>query len=73
LERIAHTVYVPRMDGKRGNAIRLLVEGQREPVEISELLPRLKTLTVEPERTVRYYIPKELHADALKLRRGWRG
>jgi HD superfamily phosphohydrolase len=68
LERIAHTMYVPRIDGKRGNAIRVVVNGEANPVEISELLPRLQTLTVEPERPVRYYFPKDLYSDALKLR-----
>ncbi len=52
------------------NAIRIMVGGK--PVEISTLLERLKPLTQEPVDRVRYYIPKEMHEAAKKLRADWR-
>jgi hypothetical protein len=52
------------------NAIRLVVDGK--PVEISGLLNRLKPLTQVPVDRVRYYIPKELHEEAKKLRAAWK-
>ncbi|MBC7852142.1 MAG: HD domain-containing protein [Pirellulaceae bacterium] len=52
------------------NAIRLLVDGK--PVEISQVLERLKPLTQEPVERVRYYIPRELLAEARKLRAEWK-
>ena len=52
------------------NAIRILVDDK--PVEISSLFDRLKPITQEPVGRVRYYLPKELHGEALKLRAGWR-
>lgn len=55
------------------NAIRLRIDGAKEPVEISTLLDRLKPLTQEPVNRVRYYIPKELQAQARKMRVEWKG
>jgi len=55
------------------NAIRLKIEGEKEPVEISTLLDRLKPLTQEPVNRVRYYIPKELQDQARKMRAEWKG
>lgn len=52
------------------NAIRLLIDGR--PVEISTLLDRLKPLTQEPMQRRRYYIPKELLAEAKALRSNWK-
>ncbi len=52
------------------NAIRILVDDK--PVEISSLFDRLKPITQEPVGRVRYYLPKELHGEAQKLRAGWR-
>lgn len=52
------------------NAIRIMVDDK--PVEISSLLERLKPLTEEPVDRVRYYVPKELHQQAKKLRAEWR-
>jgi HD superfamily phosphohydrolase len=54
------------------NAIRLKINGEREPVEISTLLDRLKALTQEPVDRVRYYIPKELQDQARKMRAEWK-
>jgi hypothetical protein len=54
------------------NAIRLKINGESEPVEISTLLDRLKALTQEPVDRVRYYIPKELQGQALKMRAEWK-
>lgn len=54
------------------NAIRLKIEGEIEPVEISMLLDRLKPLTQEPVSRVRYYIPKDLQGQALKMRAEWK-
>lgn len=54
------------------NAIRLLVDGRSEPVEISTLLDRLKPLTQEPTERMRYYIPADLLPAAKKLRSEWK-
>ena len=54
------------------NAIRLKIDGVKEPVEISTLLGRLKPLTQEPVDRVRYYIPKELQEQASKMRAEWK-
>ena len=54
------------------NAIRVKVDGQSRPIEVSKLQPRLKPLTEEPVDRVRYYIPKELQAEAKKLRDEWK-
>lgn len=51
------------------NAIRIMVGGK--PIEISSRLERLKPLTEVPVDRVRYYIPKELHAQAAALRNAW--
>lgn len=54
------------------NAIRIRLEGEPRPVEVSRLLPRLRPLTQEPVDRVRYYIPKDLQAEARKLRENWK-
>ncbi len=54
------------------NAIRLRIDGEKEPVEISTLLDRLKALTQEPLDRVRYYIPKDLQVQARKLQSEWK-
>ncbi len=51
------------------NAIRIMVGGK--PIEISSLLERLKPLTQEPVDRVRYYLPKELHGQAVALKSAW--
>ena len=55
------------------NAIRIIVDGKSEPIEISTLLDRLKPLTQEPTELVRYYIPKDLLPAAKSLRSQWTG
>ena len=52
------------------NAIRILIDGK--PVEVSSQLERLKPLTQEPVGRVRYYLPKELHKEAIALRTNWK-
>jgi len=54
------------------NAIRVRVDGESKPIEVSKLLPRLKPLTQEPVDRNRYYVPKELQAEAKKLRKEWK-
>jgi HD superfamily phosphohydrolase len=54
------------------NAIRLKIDGVKEPVEISTMLGRLKPLTQEPVDRVRYYIPKELQQQASKMQAEWK-
>lgn len=49
------------------NAIRVRVSGEREPVEISRLLPRLQLLTHLPTDRVRYYVPLEMRDLARQL------
>ena len=53
------------------NAIRVRVEGEAKPVEVSKLRPRLMPLTQAPVDRIRYYIPKDLKADAERLRDEW--
>ncbi len=54
------------------NAIRIKVEGSDRPVEISELLPRLKPVTTKQARRYRYYVPKDARADVVKLCTEWK-
>jgi hypothetical protein len=54
------------------NAIRLVVPTNSEPIEISELQPRLKPLTAKPKPRVRYYLPKEFESRADRLRQDWK-
>jgi len=53
------------------NAIRVLVEGEPKPVEVSRLRPRLQPLTQGLTDRVRYYLPRELKENALRLRDEW--
>jgi HD superfamily phosphohydrolase len=54
------------------NAIRVKVEGESQPIEVSKLLRRLEPRIEKPADRVRYYIPKELQAEAKKLRAEWK-
>jgi HD superfamily phosphohydrolase len=54
------------------NAIRIRVDGEPKPIEISNRLTRLKTVTGAPAAKVRYYIPKDLQKDAERLRSQWK-
>ncbi len=54
------------------NAIRIKPEGESKPIEVSKLLRRLEPRFEKPADRVRYYIPKELRAEAKKLRAEWK-
>jgi HD superfamily phosphohydrolase len=74
LQTRIYEAYFPEKESEEQappNAIHLLPEGGSEPVEISELLPRLETVTNRPVHQLRYYVPKELRRDAEALRRRW--
>lgn len=53
------------------NAIRVKVDGDPQPIEISQLLPRLEPITRESKDRYRYYVPADIRAKATKLRDGW--
>jgi HD superfamily phosphohydrolase len=74
LETTIYKTYVPEKESGEQharNAIRLRVEGEDRPAEITRVLPRLQAVTGEPARQVRFYVPKEIHREALGLRRRW--
>ena len=54
-----------------GTAIRIKVEGEAKPIEISEYLPRLGAVTRLPPPMRVYYVPKEARHAADRLRREW--
>ncbi|MCG8408059.1 MAG: HD domain-containing protein [Phycisphaerales bacterium] len=54
------------------NAIRIRESGREQPVEISQLLPRLDPITAKPRDRYRYYVPDEARAAAEKLSREWK-
>jgi len=54
------------------NAIRIQLEGEQRPVEISSVLDRLGPITREPRDRVRYYVPEEARDAALRLRNEWK-
>ena len=49
-------------------AIRIRVEGEPRPIEISDRLTRLKPVAEAPAEKGRYYSPRILQSDALALR-----
>lgn len=55
------------------NAIRIKVHGKQQPVEISELLPRLRPITQESRDRYRYYVPPDVRDAATRLRAEWPG
>jgi uncharacterized protein len=66
--------YFPEQDKEEQsvpNAIRIKIDGERVPVEISKLRPRLRPLTDKPLSRIRYYVPKEVQNEARKLRDEW--
>lgn len=70
-----HQPYFPEKESDEQsvkNAIRVVIEGESKPVEVSKLRDRLTPLTQAPLDRVRYYVPKDLHADAKKLRNEWK-
>jgi uncharacterized protein len=69
-----HQPYFPEKESDEQsvkNAIRVIVEGETKPVEVSKLRPRLRPLTEVPVDRTRYYIPKDVKADANRLREKW--
>lgn len=66
--------YKPEKEGQQtaSTAIRVRVAGEREPVEISKLLPRLGAVTALPPPVRLYYVPKEARDEANKLRMEWK-
>jgi hypothetical protein len=69
-----HQPYFPEKESDEQsvkNAIRVIVEGETKPVEVSKLRPRLRPLTEVPVDSTRYYIPKDVKADANRLREKW--
>jgi hypothetical protein len=54
-----------------GTAIRIRIEGETEPVEISTRLERLKAVTNKPARQVRYYVPREIRRNVQELASKW--
>jgi hypothetical protein len=54
------------------NAIRIIVNGDRQPIEISELLERLQPITKGSGDRYRYYVPRDVREKAKKLSAQWR-
>lgn len=74
LETRIYEAYFPeKEEDEQGpiNAIRLRPDDATEPTEISLLLPRLQAVTNKPAVQVRYYVPKEIRGEALRLRHSW--
>ena len=74
LETKIYEAYFPEKEEQEQgpiNAIRLRLDESAEPKEISSLLSRLQAVTNKPAVQVRYYVPKELRADVVRLRRSW--
>ena len=70
-----YSAYVPEPeteDSSPINAIRLLRSQDEGPIEISQVLTRLKAVTNKHAETVRYYVPAELRGEARKLRDDWK-
>jgi HD superfamily phosphohydrolase len=67
--------YVREKEGEEqavSNAIRILIAGSAQPIEISERLPRLQPLVDKLPPRVRFYVPKDLRDQAQKLQRDWK-
>jgi HD superfamily phosphohydrolase len=74
LETAISKAYVPEKESDEQqpiNAIRLCLDGAARPVEVSQLLPRLRAVIDEPARQVRYYVPAELQREVIALRSKW--
>ncbi|MHC5539775.1 HD domain-containing protein [Singulisphaera rosea] len=70
-----HQPYFPEKESDEQsvkNAIRVVIPGESKPVEVSNLRDRLTPLTQAPSDRVRYYLPKDLQADAKQLRDEWK-
>jgi len=62
--------YVPEKESSQQspiNAIRILPDGSDKPVEISQMLKRLRAVTTKPEVQIRYYVPYDLREAASKI------
>ncbi|MBN1511378.1 MAG: HD domain-containing protein [Phycisphaerae bacterium] len=53
------------------NAIRIREGSSTQPIEISELLPRLQPITTEAQDRHRYYVPEDVREVATSLRHTW--
>ncbi len=77
-DRVKAKYYQPYFPEKEGdeqsvkNAIRVRVEGESRPIEISNRLTRLRSVAQAPAEKVRYYLPKDLQKDAQRLRSQWK-
>jgi len=54
------------------NAIRVLPQGSKKPVEVTEVLPRLKAVTTKMPDQRKYYVPKEVRQQAQRLASDWK-
>ncbi len=54
------------------NAIRIIEDDTQQPIEISQLLPRLQPITTETGDRYRYYVPQEVRDKATTLRSQWK-
>ncbi len=69
-----HRPYIPEKESDEQsvkNAIRIVIDGEPKPVEISLVLDRLKPLTQRLSDQVRYFIPKDVQEAAKKMRSTW--
>ena len=69
-----HQPYFPEKESDEQsakNAIRVRVEGESKAIEVSKLRPRLTPLTQAPVDRIRYYLPKDLKIEAIRLRSEW--
>lgn len=69
-----HQPYFPEKESDEQsarNAIRLINPITDSAVEISKVLSRLKPVTQRPLDQIRFYVPREMHDAARKLRSEW--
>ena len=77
-DRVKAKYYQPYFPEKENDeqsvktAIRIRVEGEPRPIEISDRLTRLKSVTEAPAEKVRYYVPKDLQSEAQARRAQWK-
>jgi len=74
VKRKYHQPYFPEKEGDEQsakNAIRIRVHNEAQPIEISQLRPRLQPLVQEAAPLTRYYIPKQAQSGAKALRDSW--
>ena len=64
------TPYIPEKEEDEQSsqtAIRVIVNGQQSPVEISKYLPRLQAVTKPMQDAVKYYVPADVKNEVLKI------